>query len=314
MMNTMLAKAIPSFALVLVGLCPVPDAAAAFVFRADGAAALSLDNFATERVLPVLHTPIAGGMRVSFSERIQAENAAFGVASVAATTGVASVAPGILKAVIGGETGIGAGAPNVPTITHGAPRVRSNVQVSFTDEISVESQTLAVGTPVEIQTVVDFSVLSNRPGHIGGQFFGYDSGTLFFNYFFGSDIGATYSFPNGLFLSVPEFSFRLPVVLSAKVGDLIPIGAALSLSADNRAGYYTDEDGFLRSWGGGNRTVLDASHTAEFFLDAITPGVTLVAASRHDYSASVVPLPPAWCLLATAVVFFRAARRRASAR
>ncbi|MGE3774399.1 MAG: hypothetical protein AB7I32_15850 [Gammaproteobacteria bacterium] len=181
--------------------------------------------------------------------------------------------------------------------------------MSFTDEISVESQTLAMGTPVEIQTVVDFSVVGNRPGHIGGQFFGYDSGTLFFSYFFGFGIGANYSFPNGLFQNVPEFSFRQPVVLSAKVGDLIPIGAALGLTADNRAGYYTDTNGQLQSWGGGNRTVLDASHTAELFLDALTPGVTLVASSGHNYSASVVPLPPAWCLLATALGLLRARPR-----
>lgn len=307
-MKTTLPKLIPPLTLVFIALCPIPDAAAAFAFRADGAASLSLDNFFTEQALAVTRTPIAGGQRISFADRTRLENAAFGVLSFAATTGEASVAPGTLKAVIGGETGIGAGAPNVPTITHGAPRVRANVGVSFTDEISVESQTLAAGTPVEILTVVDFSVSGNRPGHIGGQFSGYDSGTLFFNYFFGFDIGATYSFPNGLFLNVPEFEFRLPVVLSAKVGDIIPIGAALGMTADNRAGFYTDDNGNLRSWGGGNKTVIDASHTAELFLDALTPGVTLVSSSGHDYSASVVPLPPAWCLLATAAGLLRMRR------
>lgn len=298
--------------LALLGLvCQIRDAPAAFLYRADAAAVLSLDNLVTEQTLAVSHTPIAGGQRVAFADRSQVENTAFGVLSFAATAGEASVAPGILKAKIAGETGIAPGAPNVPTVTHGAPRVRSSVQVSFTDEISVESATLAAGTPVEIQTVVDFSVLGNRPGHIGGQFFGYDSGTLFFRYFFGFDVGANYSFPNGLYLNEPEFSFRLPVVLAAEVGDLIPIGAALGLTADNRAGYYTDTNGQLQSWGGGHKTVLDASHTAELFLDAITPGVTLVASSGHDYSASVVPLPPAWCLLATAIGLLRV-RRSAS--
>jgi hypothetical protein len=112
---------------------------------------------------------------------------------------------------------------------------------------------------------------------------------------------------------VPTFSFSLPVVLNAAVGDTIPVGASLGLGADNRDGWFTDAAGSLNNWAGygwgmGGFTGIDASHTAEFFLDPITPNVTLAASSGHNYSISAVPLPAAWALLACCIPLVR--RRR----
>lgn len=297
-----------------LGACLCANAQAAFTYDASGSATLSLDNLASSSPLTVTETALTQGEQVSFGSAIWLENALFGKVSQASAAGFASVEPGRLKARLRGEAIVFPGAPNVPTITHGTPRVNAGVGAQFRDDIVVTSAGLPFGTPVQIQTTVEFSVVVAAGGHAGPQFSGWTSGSLYFTYFIGNTIGSNYFFPNGLYTQVPTFSFSLPVVLNAAVGDTIPVGASLGLGADNRDGWFTDATGSLDNWAGygwgmGGFTGIDASHTAEFFLDAITPNVTLAASSGHNYSISAVPLPAAWALLACCIPLVRRRRR-----
>lgn len=56
--------------------------------------------------------------------------------------------------------------------------------------------------------------------------------------------------------------------------------------------------------GAGSSTSSDYSSTNNIFITSLTPGVTIVAESGHDYAgpSAPVPLPNSWLLLATGVI------------
>jgi hypothetical protein len=296
----------------LAAFLPARPSLAAFTSSVTATGYTSSDNAVNQNPLDLLFTtdPVTGVKSVTGNGFSRRTSEAIPIVSYAGVDGAASVGPGVLKASVHGLALIGPAGPNIPTTTHGTPRAAANFGATFRDDV-VLGGNLPVGTPVTYRATVRFNVLTNRPGHVGPQFSGYDTGSLFFTYFVGFNVGAEYFFPNGLFTSVPEFGFELPVEVTGLVGDVLPVGASLGASADDRAGYY---DNGASSYGGLTETIIDASHTAQIFLDPITPGLTFVSATGHDYSFVPVPEPAATAallLFATPVLARRRRRRTA---
>jgi hypothetical protein len=304
-----------SAALLSIAAVAASVGANAVEITVAGSGTTSMDNNVNRLPFEMASVTGPGGSKsISGTGHQQFTNTAFGVISEAGGSGSAFADAGLLRAKVDGVALIGPGAPNVPTVTHGTPRVNASFGASFSDTVEIKSATLPIGAPATFRATVHLDVETNRPGHIGPAFAGFDSGTFFFNYFVGSTVGGTYSFPNGLFTSVPTFGFDLPVDVAGKVGDMVSVGAALGVTADNRAGFFTDTSGGVANWGGLSETHIDASHTARIFLDPITPGIALRAQSGHDYSISAVPEPASWLMLLAGMATVGAALRRRTVR
>ena len=101
-----------------------------------------------------------------------------------------------------------------------------------------------------------------------------------------------------------EFIAGVPVYLVThnvpgvpdSLGDLrLLVGGPVDLQAEE----------FASAMSFGGSVDEDSSHTARFFLDSTTPGVTLTGSTGHDYSTpatAVVPEPSSLALAASAVV------------
>ncbi len=163
---------------------------------------------------------------------------------------------------------------------------QQNSGVGITDQIHVNSTTLAAGTPVDLTVTLSFAqiVALSEPTSLylaGGYFATYaanaGNGTSVYLTANGQDnVNATGS----------------SAVLHTFVGQYINL--AESMSGGVRATYI---DGVVRS---GHA---DASHSAHFYVDSLTSGVTLSADSGHDYTASVssVPEPSSTALMLAGV-------------
>jgi hypothetical protein len=298
-------------ALVLLATAaPHPYAAN---FSVTGSGYVSLDNAVTRTPWDIVFSSTSGSQSVTGQGSLDAFNTNDGILSAAGGEGSAFAAPGELKAKVRGYASVGSAGPNIPTITHGAPRTQASFSALFSDELTLQSATLPIGTPVSYRATIHMERVTNNPGWIGPQWSPdrYASGNFFFSFQVGPSIGSLVAIPNSLFQSVPSHAFELPYTANGAVGDVISVGAQLGVSADDRAGYYLDSQGMLRSWQGPQETVIDASNTAKIYFDVLTPDVLAVAASGHDYAfAAAVPEPATWATMTAGLLFMAVILRR----
>jgi MYXO-CTERM domain-containing protein len=213
---------------------------------------------------------------------------------VAGAVGKASsfAAAGVVKASVEGLAFTAPINPNVPTVTHGTPRVWIETSAAFQDKVELKSDTLAPGTEASFRASFSIHAETNDPGHVGPVFGGYDNGlwglqVIIGPYFYREN------FPNGVFTTIGDRKIiDFGQNFTGRVGDVIDVSVSLRLAADNRAGYYTDTNGQLRTYGGRDQTVIDASNTLNIFVTPTTAGVQALGSSGHDYRfTTAVPEP-----------------------
>jgi hypothetical protein len=293
----------PSTLVALALCCGTGATHAVVVVEAIGSGYVSGDNASTRLAMEVTQQVLATGGRSASGARELRIASATSVFAGATISGSSFAAPGVLKARIDGLAFVTPVEPNVPTISNGTPVAAGDFSSRFQDTVLLSSATLAAGTPVQFVYTVDLHATSNGAGHAGPQFGGYDSGSFYFHYFLrsssgGAAIDSMYHYPNGLYQKVPSSSLRFPITVNGVIGEVVTLGADLSLGADDRAGWYGVGAGNLSWYGDVQETHLDASNTARFYLDAVTPGLDLIAESGHQYATTAVPEPGSWMLLA----------------
>lgn len=259
-----------------------PAHAARWDVRGDGSTSLS--NAGGQRQTPATATyatDAQGGKSVSVSGSSTA-SIPDGILGVTGTTATGYAAPGLLRAFTGSAstTATNPVNPSLPNFT--GTRATSEIFTSFSDRFVITSSTLPVGTDVQYQAIVSMDFSSSG----GGGYFGFDWAVGSYDLFM--------NLPNG-FQGLPtQFDTwrHVPLTFSGKVGDAIDVSSSMSVTTSTASGYWGNS--YL---GDTQRAFIDASHTARMFLDPITPGITLVADSGHDYSVSAVPEPATWGLM-----------------
>jgi hypothetical protein len=157
-----------------------------------------------------------------------------------------------------------------------------NSGVGITDQIHVNSTTLAVGTPVSLMVTLSFAqtITLSEPAsmYLGGGYFATYAANA-------SNGDSVYLTANG---QDNVNATGSSAILHTFVGQYINL--VESMSGGVSATYI---DGVVRN---GHA---DASHSAHFYVDSVTSGVNLSADSGHDYmtSTSSVPEPSSMALL-----------------
>lgn len=218
-----------------------------------------------------------------------------GILGVGETTATGYAAPGLLRAFTGSysSTATNPVNPGVPNFT--GTRASSEISASFSDRIVITSSTLPVGTVVRYQGTVSMDFSSSG----SGGFFGFDWAVGSYDLFM--------NLPNGGQSLPTQFDTwrHVPITFIGLVGDVVDVSSRLSVTTFARSGYWGDA--YL---GDAEHPFIDASHTARMFLDPITPGITLVADSGHDYSVSAIPEPATLSLMLGGLGLLAGARRR----
>src|SRR5690554_904699 len=125
-------------ASLLLVFAMATSATAAVDIRVEGYGSTSLYFDVDEIPFKFEHVTAASGAKsLSGSGQQQMLNDEYGVISAASGSGFASADIGVLRVKVDGVALIGAGAPNVPTATHGTPRVDAGFQAFFHDSISL---------------------------------------------------------------------------------------------------------------------------------------------------------------------------------
>lgn len=290
-------------ALTLLALSATQFASAATVIvSANGNT--SLDNGVTQLSMVTQQTALPnGGLRVTGTGQSGDFDPQLLFDYVARVNGLAEAGPGTLKAKVFTSAIAFSHNPNVPALVF-TPRAEAGFQASFSEPVEVKHPTLAPGSPVKFNAILDMEVFGNEPAGFAG--------TLLIQFAAGPAngpfVGATFSFPNGLFTSVPDLDFVQVFPIDTVVGAFITVSTRISVAGLSRAG----PTGTGTTFGSGNETIIDASNTIRTFLDPVTPGLVFASESGHNYALNSVPLPAgAWLLLsALATAAPRALRRR----
>jgi hypothetical protein len=291
------------FSLALFIITNSPNVGAATVF-VSGEGFTSLDN-------GLLQSPIAtqkisllnGTQRITGSGQSGDFDPQLRFDYVAAANGLAEAGPGVLRAKVSTFATAFSHVPNVPAVIY-SPRAQAGFQASFSELVELKHPTLALGSPITFNAVLDVDVASSEPvGFAGTLLVQFGAGPQG-----GPFAGATYTFPNGLFTGVPDLDFAQTFPIQSFVGAFIVVSTRLSVAGLSRAG----PDGLGGTFGGVSSTVIDASNTVKTFLDPVTPGLVFVSESGHDYRLNAVPLPAGLWLFLSALVSttFRLKRRR----
>jgi hypothetical protein len=230
-----------------------------------------------------------------------------GDGSITATAGVAGSAQasyGSLHAQVSGNLQADSPSPADD------PFLRGDFRASFDDVLIVSSNSLAIGTPVTLQMTMSVdAVITHNTGAL-----------IYVSYQLGNASGQVVNIQRGslTYSGLPPqvYAFSYPFTFNDVVGDSLHLSSVLQVGINQSFSGESYQFGPLEGSYIYNQPSVDASHTSTVFVDSLTPGVTLVAASGHDYStAAAVPEPAtaSLVLLGLAVVT-TTARRRASRR
>ena len=228
----------------------------------------------------------------------------------AAVDGMAEASYGLLRARASGSL-----ETFTPRFTD-IPFLKGEFSASFDDVLVVSSNTLAIGTPVMLQMTMSFdSVITSNTVAL-----------LFLDFQLANGAGQVVDLRRGSpsYLSIPQqtYGFTYPVSFADTVGDTLHLSALLEVGVDQFFNGESFQSGPFEGDYIYNHPSVDASHTSKVFLDALTPDVSLVAASGHDYSStpaapvSAVPEPGTLPLVlagfATMICWGRMTRLRTS--
>jgi hypothetical protein len=217
--------------------------------------------------------------------------------SSATANGLAFAAPGLVRARVFTEATNVSFVPQVPPPPGVHAEAQAGFQARFRELVAVTHPTLPAGSTVTYRVTLDIDGGSSSPVFPNGQFllqwFAGEPG--------GTYVGATYSFPNGLFTSVPGdlSSLSQAIDVTTTVGAFIDVSVQLSVA------------GFSSTAGGHQETSIDVSNTIHLFLDPVTEGLGFTSESTHDYRTSAVPEPSLALLVTGAAAALHPARRRA---
>ena len=177
-------------------------------------------------------------------------------------------------------------------------KASASFSAAFSDVLTIESTTLAAGTPVVVRLGGFghfFAQSANNPG---------STGTFDVNY---ATDQASIHLQQNIPPVVLEYADTDYMNYATQVGGQIPIAGSLDVLAN------AFSDG-----GAGNATNLmniDASSTALFSVDVLTADASYSAESGATYLASLpaVPIPPAFPLMASALAALGLLRRKRAA-
>jgi PEP-CTERM motif len=261
-----------------------------------------------------LQTPITvtdgtlpnGGMSVSGAGSTVGQLGNGDVTATAGVSGMAEASYGLLRAEVGGGLFAASAQPADDPFVQGA------FGASFDDTLVISSNTLAIGTPVTLQMTMSFDAVITA-----------NAGALFYiRYELGNSAGQVVDLERGsqTISNLPPqvYGFTYPVTFADTVGDTLRLSSVLKVGIYQYFDGQSYQSGPLEGSYIFNQPSVDASHTSKVFLDALTPDVTLVAESGHDYSTvqappvSPVPEPAAASLMLLGLAALAGARRWAS--
>jgi hypothetical protein len=285
---------------LIAALLTLATAAPAHAARWDvtGTGSTGLSNSGGQVQTPATST-FAIDAKGGKSVRVQGSSVAsapVGTLGVADATATAYAAPGLLRAFAGSSTSTAVNPvnPSLPNFT--GTSASSEVSASFSDRFVITSGTLPEGTVVQYQGILSLDFSSSGGS---GAYLGFDWAVGSYDLFL--------NLPNGGQNLPQQFDIwrHVPFTFSGRVGDAVDVSSRISISTFAHSGYWGNS--YL---GDAEHPFIDASHTARMFLDPITPSITLVADSGHDYSVSAVPEPATWGLMVGGLAVLAGARRR----
>jgi len=228
--------------------------------------------------------------------------------------------PAVINAFAGGDaTAFASGGTLKAKLTTSAyqvdtnlftPRVTANVGASFVDTVTLTApsgSSLKTGDPVSYKVRWVLDGVTNSPYYYSG--FHYRLGILAasFSVYNGSELKAGTGFnlpPYEGYTINSVFAIDVPYTVSGLVGDSLTVSASLGLGADNRSGSILD--GSSTSYGD-QSTLLDFSNTMHVYLDPLTNGLSLSAASLHNYAS---PEPASLAILSLGMITLLNRRQR----